>query len=1170
MSKPFMESVKKTEKRRPTDVLTGRYDDIMKVIHDVKDRMISRTWTNYREQVKADLQGVLWPIKWSYEHLEHLNQKYDKFNTEISQLKSIRKQLKNDLDQGYFDRKSEVYDFLRDAKTAAEVISHSISKVETWIHEAYYAHSIYDTSYDPEKDFKKLQNLYSDLFLLKKEITHMTKSECLHRIVSCYNILAEMYDKIDYDYTEDHPVKTSRFGFAEKPEKTETRGALDRLMPEIHMNINELAKNSWTYSGAKKVVEKMIKAFEYIQNEFNKINHTGDKIVNKIVNKFATNKLFDLISDSYVPMLDDQVDDIFQEEKLSSGDRKELDDSQFGIPSLRKYPLTDEKHVLQAVRFFNKAPKEHKRELAKNIVKRAKELGMDWEKWESLKPYLDEKVQESWQDRKNGINSHSKKQFFHVSFDDSFHNKTLYPRIPSYIANGKYDESEDNKYKENTTTKRICGSASIEGCLQAIVNNGDRIHLAGKELYVYVPEKPLSEYKIKTNKEIVEDKDVFDANLTGEMWILEPCKMKLYGTIVVDQISDKKEKPIVGDKDTKLNKYTFKWRWQVKPKAMDMEYADWEDDKNKITKVDDVPFDKVYFGMDKDVGDHMDLDRPLFVTPYKGLASIFAASRNPKVNEYLRGSGYDNRGYEEWSWHPDKLKDYLDEVHMLAEGAPDLKPTTIDCVGYVYEIDMKDVTGYIGKYPWMNQNEREYLICDQDSIKFKPHEVRVKMHIKGAPSKRKDEHVQEAVDINSLRQQCGEVFQQASQIHYGCLDENGERITASPFKDSWKMISTYHSQSIQSIEQSKLGVCFEHSFYIANLLKQRNLPYQTFFLNVYIEHEEDHSRDLSFWHQFTIVPNDTDSVVLIETSLTPDKNGVFLVQNMDDAVQHLIKSFNIQLSQEDTQLMKQDLIDVSTFQPRDGDTYIGYIDQVYQQGKSIKHEINIKKYVKLMKVLWEYMDEHDMLSPDGKNIYNQAKEMDDATAFDLMGLLRVPQLFQGEEQTFIGDMIDEDFHNLTPKQLESKLKGYVQESYMGMKHNTLKEKYHYIPLTPQSKQQYQDQGVFQFGLRRTRVNDNTKGTIFIDENHIVVAYVAVEKKINGERWITALEVSEEYQGHGYGVELLQVAVDDFGATYLSVNKNNTKALTMYQRYGWSICDETDHMFFMKLDEGNDE
>jgi hypothetical protein len=31
---------------------------------------------------------------------------------------------------------------------------------------------------------------------------------------------------------------------------------------------------------------------------------------------------------------------------------------------------------------------------------------------------------------------------------------------------------------------------------------------------------------------------------------------------------------------------------------------------------------------------------------------------------------------------------------------------------------------------------------------------------------------QEAVDINSLRQQCGEVYQQALQIHYGCLDEN--------------------------------------------------------------------------------------------------------------------------------------------------------------------------------------------------------------------------------------------------------------------------------------------------------------------------------------------------------------------------------------------------------------
>ena len=1049
-----------------------------------------------------------------------------------------------------------------------------------------------DATYEEKKNFERAMSFSSEIVYLRKEMRHMTRREIIQRLASLYNKLAEIYDTIEEDYTE-VPMRTSRLGFARRPRQPSMshRHYIDRLIYEIRGNIVEL-NHRFNRDGAKIVIDKMMDVWEYERRELHIYDHGGDKLVGNLTEK-ASHKILDKIMDSYVDKF--YNGEIFEEAKLSSDDRKELDDSQFGIPELRKYPLTDEKHVLQAVRFFNKAPDEYKHELAKNIVKRAKELGMDWENWESLKPYLDKKkkdevVEESWQDRKNGIDSHSKKQFFHVSFDDSFHNKTLYPRIPSYIANGKYDESEDNKYKENTTTKRICGSASIEGCLQAIMNNGDRIHLAGKELYVYVPEKPLSEYKIKTNKEIIEDKDVFDANLTGEMWILEPCKMKLYGTIVVDQISDKKEKPIVGDKDTKLNKYTFKWRWQVKPKAIDMGYADWEDDKNKITKVDDFPFDKVYFGMPEYVGDHFDLDRPLFVTPYKGIATIFAASRNPEVSKYIRGSGYDNLGYEEWSGDRDKLKDYLKEVHMLAEGAPDLKPTTIDCVGYVYEIDMKDVKGYIGKYPWMDQHDREYLICGQDKINFKPQEVHVKMYIKGVPSRKKGEHVQEAVDINSLRQQCQEVFQQASQIHYGCLDENGERITASPFKDSWKMISTYHSQSIQSMEQSKLGVCFEHSFYVAKLLKDRELPCQTFFLNCNIDHnqpqeetediqqesesiaiEQHNMNNMSFWHQFTIVPNDTDSIVLIETSLTPEKNGVFLVRNMDDAVQHLIQTFGLNLSSQDFEVMKQDLIDVSSFEPRDGDTYIGYIDQAYLNGKFIKNEIRINHQTKTMKTYWQYLKEHDYLSEDGMKINEQIQQMDDNTAFDIINLLNANQLFTEEGLKFHQAFFTQDKPQLSVSEMESQLKGFVQESYLPNRtNNTLKEKYHYIPLTPQSKKKYQDQGVFRFGLRKTNVDNDTKGAIYIDENHVVVGYVAIKKKMNGQRWITALEVSEEFQGHHYGVDLLQIAVDDFGAEYLSVNKKNKRAFHMYKKYGWNVCDEDDHVFFMKLTERTDE
>jgi ribosomal protein S18 acetylase RimI-like enzyme len=1075
--------------------------------------------------------------------------------------------------------------------------------------EEAYRHSMYDRD-DPKTEQKKMIKLYQNIIFLKdySNLKKMTKTECIDYLCETYNILAEIYDTIEEDYDE-KPVKTSRLGFAKKPKNNgKHRKDIDRLIWEIRSNIIELNR-SWSREGAKTIVGKMLDVFEYEQRELNQTAPVFNKLLGNSVAKIS-NKVIGSIHESYCDFDMMELDDMIQEAKLSTDDRNDLDDSQFGIPELRKYPLTDKKHVLQAVRFFNKAPAEYKEELAKNIVKRAKELGMDWENWESLKPYLDKKVQEA-------------------------------------------------------------------------------------------------------------------------------------------------DQP---------NRHT-------------------------IEKVKDFPFDKVYFGMDKNVGDHMDLDRPLFVTPYKGLASIFAASRNPKVNEYLRGSGYDNRGYEEWSWDRDKLKDYLKEVHMLAEGAPDLKPTTIDCVGYVYEIDMKDVEGYIGKYPWMDQHDREYLICGQDEIKFKPQEVHVKMHIKGVPSKRKvvqeaaqhkpmyfyhmidrsvklddkglktpdyvltkehDEdlylkmtekyryrlthgwniypdkkpeeltsdqiydginqfrkskrgnnqiymfryppykelgphmadllkdkeiyafdindpnnqkyinaidwgwdgsntdnkklhrqwyeniskedyfkkyddngkplfaplnHIsidpskgflplsclqksseviqetyhsyQEAVDINSLRQQCQEVFQQASQIHYGCLDENGERITASPFKDSWKMISTYHSQSIQSMEQSKLGVCFEHSFYVAKLLKDRGLPCQTFFLNCNIDHtqpseededtniqqesesiavEQHNNNDMSFWHQFTIVPNDVDSIVLIETSLTHDKNGVFLVANMEDLVSHLIQTFDLNLPQEDLEIMKQDLIDVSNFTPRDGDTYIGYIDQAYLNGKFIKNEIRINHQTKTMKTYWQYLSDNQYLSEDGMKINEQIQQMDDNTAFDIINLLNAAPLFTDEGWEFHKSFFNNDKIHMSVSEMESALKGFVQESYMGIKHNTLKEKFQYIPLTKQSIKKYAPQGDFQHGMERIHVTKDTKGAIYINKNHVVVGYVVVTKKSNGERWITALEVSNEYKDNGYDTDLLQIAVDDFEAEYLSINPDQSQTLPMYQKFGFKVIEKTESMIVLKLNK----
>jgi hypothetical protein len=112
-----------------------------------------------------------------------------------------------------------------------------------------------------------------------------------------------------------------------------------------------------------------------------------------------------------------------------------------------------------------------------------------------------------------------------------------------------------------------------------------------QQLYVFIPEKPIDQYKHKTNKEIQRDGDVFDAGTTGEMWILEPVKLKFYGTIQVDQVKDNgKSYPVImqggkKSKNDKIGRYTYKWHWLIHPsvqKKMDQyEKENAEEEANK-------------------------------------------------------------------------------------------------------------------------------------------------------------------------------------------------------------------------------------------------------------------------------------------------------------------------------------------------------------------------------------------------------------------------------------------------------------------------------------------------------------------------------------------------------------------------------------------------------------
>ncbi len=71
-------------------------------------------------------------------------------------------------------------------------------------------------------------------------------------------------------------------------------------------------------------------------------------------------------------------------DRLSYEEKKELPDSVFGLPERREYPMPDAAHVRAAEAYFRYCPEDLRPRLARAILARAKEFGVDVESPEIL------------------------------------------------------------------------------------------------------------------------------------------------------------------------------------------------------------------------------------------------------------------------------------------------------------------------------------------------------------------------------------------------------------------------------------------------------------------------------------------------------------------------------------------------------------------------------------------------------------------------------------------------------------------------------------------------------------------------------------------------------------------------------------------------------------------
>lgn len=62
---------------------------------------------------------------------------------------------------------------------------------------------------------------------------------------------------------------------------------------------------------------------------------------------------------------------------LDAAERNALPDSDFGLPELREYPMPDAAHVRAAEAYFRFAPEDKKPQLARAILVKAQQFGVE-------------------------------------------------------------------------------------------------------------------------------------------------------------------------------------------------------------------------------------------------------------------------------------------------------------------------------------------------------------------------------------------------------------------------------------------------------------------------------------------------------------------------------------------------------------------------------------------------------------------------------------------------------------------------------------------------------------------------------------------------------------------------------------------------------------------------
>lgn len=154
------------------------------------------------------------------------------------------------------------------------------------------------------------------------------------------------------------------------------------------------------------------------------------------------------------------------------------------------------------------------------------------------------------------------------------------------------------------------------------------------------------------------------------------------------------------------------------------------------------------------------------------------------------------------------------------------------------------------------------------------------------------------------------------------------------------------------------------------------------------------------------------------------------------------------------------------------------------------------------------------------------------------------------------DAASEDVESVSEGQVS-----HLNKNYTGKEKFQL-SKYRKLPISESVLNKYKNKYPM---LKHIRPDDG--GAIWFDgDNVVAVVGIAPHKETEdqSQMWIHSFEITKEYRKHGLARQILDFAINEMGAQYLSVAKNNEVAFDLYKKIGFKTYGENKTTYFMKF------